>query len=277
VRLIVVGNGGGTGFTASASGGYLVTHGKASLLMECGPGVATQLAQYTPLEQIVGVVISHMHYDNFADLLTLALMSYAATVDLAIADYSDELGRGRIQRLHVYLPPGGVEYLEAIITAFVGGSPYPQPRLHFAFKTLLVLHTYEAGSPLTIGPFTVEVVGPMAHEPGPCFGFRVLDGTATIGYSGDSGMTPMLDIVARETDLFLCDATSLTSDIRTDNRHLAAEDAGRVAARAGARQLVLTHIVNDRRSWVNNMRAMARRHYSGLIHIATVGKAYDAM
>jgi len=111
MRLIVVGNGGGTGFTASASGGYLVTHGKASLLMECGPGVATQLAQYTPLEQIMGVVISHMHYDNFADLLTLALTRYTATVDLAIADYSDELGRGRIHRLHVYLPPGGVEFL----------------------------------------------------------------------------------------------------------------------------------------------------------------------
>ena len=47
------------------------------------------------------------------------------------------------------------------------------------------------------------------HYVEPAFGFRVEHGTAVLAYSGDTGPTPALVELARDADLFLCEATLL--------------------------------------------------------------------
>ncbi|WP_455752771.1 MBL fold metallo-hydrolase [Streptomyces cinereoruber] len=84
---------------------------------------------------------------------------------------------------------------------------------------------------LTLRSRAVEHGGP------PAFALRVEDGRGrSLVYSGDCEPCPPLVELARDCDLFLCEA-----DGDGPGHHSAAQ-AGRSAAEARARRLVLTHV-----------------------------------
>src|ERR671925_406057 len=75
------------------------------------------------------------------------------------------------------------------------------------------------------------------------FALRVSDGRATLAYSGDSAPSPKLAEVARDADLFLCEAT-LAQSMEGGNGvrgHLSAEEAVAAFEESGARRLVIIH------------------------------------
>jgi ribonuclease BN (tRNA processing enzyme) len=73
---------------------------------------------------------------------------------------------------------------------------------------------------------------------------RVTDGERTLAYSGDSAPSPKLADVARDADLFLCEATLRESrEGGSDGLrgHLSAEEAIDAFRKSGARRLVIVH------------------------------------
>lgn len=275
MRLTVIGSGGGTSLSEAASSSYLIHSGPSALLVECGPGVATRLRRSIRFADLAGVVLSHMHFENFYDLLPLAIKYYGHTVDAFVWEEQQPEALAPRTRLPVYLPPGGAAYLRGIMGAIIHPSNLATDRtIVSAFATALDLREYAANIPFAVGPFTVQLVGPVVHEPGPCFGMRVVDGDATLGYSGDSAMCDPLYDIAREADLFLCNATGITSEVRR-SRHLSADEAGRIAFRAGAKRLLLTHLANTAPSWIDALIAAAALHYDGDIRVARDGNVLD--
>ena len=90
---------------------------------------------------------------------------------------------------------------------------------------------------LTVTPFRVP------HYQLQTYSLRVSDGTATLAYSGDSAPSPQLAEVARDADLFLCEAT-LKESIEGGNGlrgHLSAEEAVAAFHDSGAKRLVIIH------------------------------------
>ena len=74
------------------------------------------------------------------------------------------------------------------------------------------------------------------------YGFRVTDGVSTLAYSGDTGPSPALAEVARDADLFVCEATLRRGEDDGQPRgHLSVDEALEAHAAAGARRLLLTH------------------------------------
>ena len=69
------------------------------------------------------------------------------------------------------------------------------------------------------------------------------DGHATLAYSGDSAPSPALAEVARDADLFICEATLAESREGTNGirGHLSAEEAVAAFEESGARRLVIIH------------------------------------
>ena len=65
---------------------------------------------------------------------------------------------------------------------------------------------------------------------------------ATFVYSGDTGYCDALIDLARGADVFLCEASWTHSPDRPPKLHLSGTEAGRAAAKAGVRELLLTHI-----------------------------------
>jgi ribonuclease BN (tRNA processing enzyme) len=74
------------------------------------------------------------------------------------------------------------------------------------------------------------------------YGFRVTDGARTLAYSGDSAPSDALVEVARDADLFLCEATLREGREGDGPRgHLAEEEAVDAFERSNAKRLVIIH------------------------------------
>lgn len=274
MRLTIIGSRSGIGVKDEASAGYLLTEGDDALLIECGPGVVSRLTRYIALPQLVGVVISHMHWDDYGDLFALANARYYINVrDILTDRNATTTALQRYGPAPVYLPPTGTERITQTIAAIASGLPHMRAIL----DTPLTFQDYAPNTPIAIGPFTIRAIGPMAHDDMPCFGFRVTCGDAAFGYSGETGMCDALDVVARGVDLFLCDATAITAQVRTEQtrRHLSADEAGQVAARVGARQLVLTHLIEAPPRWYRAMRLAAQANFPGPVHIARPTRQFE--
>ncbi|AFU05312.1 ribonuclease Z [Nocardia brasiliensis] len=86
----------------------------------------------------------------------------------------------------------------------------------------------------------------------------------------DTGLCDGVYELAADTDMLVIEATFLDADARlaAEYGHLTAGQAGRVAAAAGARTLVLTHFSQRYRDLSVHL-AEARAHFSGPIHVAT--------
>jgi ribonuclease BN (tRNA processing enzyme) len=90
-----------------------------------------------------------------------------------------------------------------------------------------------------------------------------------LAYSADTGETDALIRLAQDVDLLLCEASFLDGQDTPPDLHLTARQAAQHAARAGARQLVLTHLVpwNDREQSLDQ----ASQAYPGPVSLATSG------
>lgn len=130
---------------------------------------------------------------------------------------------------------------------------HPAPQLSF--------HDLPAGT-LRTGPIEVTVA---AVQHGiEAYAFRVGD---ALCYTGDTAPCEALDKLAQGCEVLLAEGAG--HDATGVPRHLTAGDAGRLAARSGARLLVLTHL----RSWLDHGRLLeeAARHAGCPVVLAQPG------
>ncbi|MBV1854500.1 MBL fold metallo-hydrolase [Catellatospora tritici] len=113
-------------------------------------------------------------------------------------------------------------------------------------EAVLRLRTVTPPGPLPLGPFEVRVAA-VAHGM-ESYAYRVGDGLC---FTGDTAPCAELDKLAEGCSVLLAEACGYEPD--SVPRHLSAADAGLLAARAGARLLVLTHL----RSWLDHERLLA--------------------
>jgi hypothetical protein len=86
---------------------------------------------------------------------------------------------------------------------------------------------------LTVGPFTVTSAR-MQH-PGRVPRLRLEAGGRVLAYSADTGATPRLVELARDADVFLCEASWPEAPDLPGGLHLTGREAGEHAAQAEAR------------------------------------------
>ena len=73
------------------------------------------------------------------------------------------------------------------------------------------------------------------------FGLRVSDGRATVAYSGDTAPSANLEELARDADVFLCEATLAAPEPPEERGHLTADEAVAAFEASGARRLLVIH------------------------------------
>lgn len=245
------------------SSGYLVASGDTRLLLDCGPGVATAVHTRIDPRALDAVLVSHMHVDHCHDLLPLGKGLVARG---GPAHWS-----GRVA-LHV--PPGAYEVLCAHNRLFPVAPPHDafESALDRVFDRVFDVREYRPADRFTVGDVTVTTAA-MRHRL-PCCGFRLAGPGGTLAYSGDTGYTDALVELAHEVDLLLCEATLRIPD-ETDHGHLSAREAGSIAAVAGARSLVLTHLSAYDAPWLDALVDDARSCYDGPVAIARPGTTVD--
>jgi ribonuclease BN (tRNA processing enzyme) len=251
VRLTIVGCSGSYPGPYSPASCYLLEADDADgrtwrVLLDLGSGALGALQKYVDPLSVDAVLLSHLHADHCLDLAGYyVLRKYHPT--------------GPQPRIPVWGPVGSADRMARAYDLPV------DPGMHEEFDFR------EWGGPVQIGPFSVEPIS-VAH-PVPAFALRVSADGATLGYTGDTGPCSALDDVARDADVLLAEASFITGKDNPPNLHLTGTDGGEVAARAGAKRLLLTHIP----PWYDTGFALAEAVvvYDGPVEVARAGATYD--
>ena len=216
MKLVVVGCSPAWHNPGGAQSGYLV-EGRGRLLLDCGPGVLARLRANAVWPDVDAVVITHFHLDHWGDLIPWAFGSrYGPGKDIAPVPA-------------LWLPPGGIETLRGFV------SKLSAETLFDAFS----VREYAERSPFQAAGFEV-VATQVLHYDLLTFGLRVSDGERTLAYSGDSAPSPALAEVARDADLFVCEAT-LGQPEPAMRGHLTEEEALDAYRSSGAKRLLIVH------------------------------------
>jgi ribonuclease BN (tRNA processing enzyme) len=220
MKLTVVGCSPAWPNPGGAQSGYLL-EGPGRLLLDCGPGVLARLRSNgsSGWPKVDAIAITHFHLDHWGDLVPWV---WGAMWGLGREEPKPEL----------WLPPGGREELAAFGTRF--GTPDMFVR---AFEP----REYEEGVAFQAAGLELVPIR-LPHYTVQTFGFRVSNSDRTLAYSGDSGPSERLAELARNVDLFICEATLEQGDLEGEPRgHLSAEEATAAFEASGAKRLLLTH------------------------------------
>jgi ribonuclease BN (tRNA processing enzyme) len=221
VELTVLGSCGAWPEPGRACSGYLLSHNGFRVLMDLGYATLPRLLEHCPDGAVDAVIVTHAHPDHCVDVSGLARVRGHLP--------------GETPKMPLYCGPGVLDVLATL-------EPRPHP------STIFDVHDLEGTHRL--GPFLLET-RQLPHFV-PSFGVRLSAPGVTVAYTGDSGPSPALADLGRDTDLFICDATFQGPPPATEPRYLmTAAEAGIWAARAGAKRLLLTHF------WPGSDRAVS--------------------
>jgi ribonuclease Z len=223
----------------------------AAILADCGGATMQRLLRLgvDPLG-LTHAIITHVHVDHAYGLPSLVRQLAALK---------------RQSPLTIVCRPEHVEPLRALLTIF---RLWERPD-HFPV-TLAPIELAVGAPAFTTGALAVSTA-PNEHGAMPNFAVRVdAAGGLAVVYSSDTQPSEAVVALARGADTLVHEATFAERD-RAPGRHAAhssAADAGRVAARAGVRRLILTHIASEYHDDVGLLADEARCHFGGAVEIA---------
>ena len=216
MRMTVVGCSGSAPGPDSAASSYLIEKDGHRLLLDLGAGAAGPLQRYASAEDIGSVILSHAHSDHWSDVTQL---SYYRSK--AIRDGSD------CGPLRLFGPSN----MNPVLTT--------NPDDFTATVT-------RAGD-LTLGPLRARMAQ-VQHGDLECWATRIDD---ALCYTADTEPCAAIEELAAGCGVLLAEASGFDAD-GPMRGHLTAGDAGRLAATAGAKLLILTHL----RAWQDHLRLL---------------------
>lgn len=245
--VTVLGTSGAWPEPGRACSGFLVEHAGYRVVLDLGYGTAGRLLAALESPSAAGldaIVITHRHPDHMVDLHAVFRARWFGA-------------RGR-PRIPVFAGAGVRETLGALEDDAA------------AVREVFDWHSVPGSH--VLGPFRLTGT-PLPHFV-PNVGVRLDGAGVSLAYSGDCGPSPALVDLARDVDLFICEASDRHQqpDVPRSPQgglHLDAAHAGMVAARAGARRLLLSHFWpgNDRK----RSRASAAAEFRGQVDVAEEG------
>lgn len=265
VWLQVLGSGGPELDDGRASSSYLVWQdGKARILVDMGGGSALRLQQSAAsLNDLDVILMSHFHADHSNDLPALIKASY----------FTD-----RSRDLPLYGPTGN--RLMPSATVFVqrllgpdGAFAYLSDYLDGRETYRLLPHDVEASGKrqqqVMSKPYRLTAV-PVNHGPIPALAWRVEISGRSLVFSGDmSNQNDTLAGLAKQADILVAHhAIPEQAGAIARRLHMPPSVIGQIAARAGVKQLVLSHRMNRTLGLEAASTLLIRSTYAGPLQFA---------
>jgi ribonuclease BN (tRNA processing enzyme) len=269
-RVILLGTSGGPRpkKLASASANALMVD-DVLYVVDCGDGVARQLVLADlPLVNLRHVFITHQHSDHNADYGALLLLSWAVGLNTPV----DTWGPPPLLKMtRAFFDMNAFDISTRI--ADEGRRP---------LEPLIKPHEVSAGG-LVLQDERVKVTAALVNHPPvvPALAYRFDTPDRSIVFSGDTTRSDNLIALARGADVLVHEAMWTPAIDRivagipnatTLKEHLIAshtpvEDCGRIAAAAGVKTLVLSHLVpgGDPSVTEQMWTDAARKYFSGTI------------
>jgi ribonuclease Z len=222
----------------------------ATILVDCGGSPVQKLrrAGLSPLD-LTHVIVTHFHPDHSyglpALIQNLVLMK-------------------RREPLALVVRPEHVEVAHALLDVFrLRARPGMFP------LTVRAIDLTPGARAFEVGALAVSTA-PNHHGDMPNFAVRVdAPSRGAVVYSSDTTPCEAVVDLARGADTLIHEATFPARDRGRFGAHSTALEAGEIAARAGVRRLILTHIDADYHDEVETLAAEARSRFPGVVEIAS--------
>jgi ribonuclease Z len=219
----------------------VVIAGDAWFVVDAGRGTTMRIAA-TDLgyANLRGVLLTHLHSDHTAGLPDLFNTSW-------------QFGRKTVP-LQLYGPRGTKKLANAMLDFFAEDIHWRRDVLekHPAAGATIRTHIVREGIVYDDGKVKITAFA-VDHRPVVnAFGYRFESGGQTVVISGDTRPTENLVKYAKNADILVLEAYLPEHFLRVDtpevaarlmSYHTSAEEAGQIAARAGVKKLVLTHLI----------------------------------
>ena len=197
------------------------------LLLDCAEGTQDRIRQHhLKLQSLGTVLISHLHGDHFFGLAPLL-----STMHLC----------GRTEPMTIVAPKGAKEVIKTTFALTGNHVDYEMNFIEMDFAE--GIHRVFEGKRCTVDAF------PLVHSV-PDYGFRITEmprganPARVYSYCCDTAYTEEIIPFIQGSNLLCLECTFANEleDLARERCHLTAGQAGRLAALAGAKQLLLTHI-----------------------------------
>ncbi|WP_042224580.1 MBL fold metallo-hydrolase [Oceanobacillus manasiensis] len=243
MKLTVIGFWGGYPAPGEATSSYLLEKDGFSLLIDAGSGSLSKLQQYLPVTELDAVILSHYHEDHVADI---GVLQYAKLVNYYVN------GADRI--LPIYGHVLDEEGFASLSHEYTEGK------------------AYQPDESVDIGPFQISFL--QTVHPVPCFGMRITDGEHTVVYTADSSFKEEWIPFSQRADLLITDCNFYADQNGESAGHMTSKEGGKIAERAGAKELMLSHLpqYGDR----NQLVQEAKKEYKGTVYLAEEGLVWQA-
>jgi len=267
-RIVLLGTAGGpTPKALRAAPASAVVVGDAVYVVDCGNGVARQLALAgLRLGALRGVFVTHHHSDHNADYGNLLLLAWAADLRTPV----DTWGPPPLKRMtRQFLRMNDVD-----IRTRIADEGRADP------ATLIRAHELRAGGEVMRDERVRVRAAVVEHPPlRPAFAYRFDTADRSVVFSGDTRPSAALIELARGADVLVHEVMYLpalekliasepqAARLRQHllDSHTTAEQVGRVASEAGVKTLVLNHFVpgGDAALTDEVWRAAVAPHFKG--------------
>ena len=245
MKLTILGSGSPEAHVRRASSGYLVEVGDDRILFDCGGGVFDNLlrAGFQPSD-LTHIVFSHLHSDH--------MMDYARLVHAAWDESGTNFkvyGPSPIKDITTgYFGPEGVLAHDLNARTKLPGSqevwlarggtlprPWPAPEVH----------EIEPGDTINGNGWSIQsTIAPHAQPFLICMAFALAHQNKKFVYSGDAGLCPEIETLAKDADLLLHWCYRLDGEKLSEKITKVApspSEIGEMAKRTGVHSLILTH------------------------------------
>jgi ribonuclease BN (tRNA processing enzyme) len=270
-RIVLLGTGGGPRVTAKgrAKPATLIVTNSIPYVIDCGDGVALQLVRAgVALDRLRYVFITHHHSDHNLDYGNLIYDAWAA---------------GLRTPLDAYGPPP----IAAMTESWFQLNRFDiETRIadegRVDLRRLVTAHEFARDGQVMRNEDVRVTAARVRHPPiKEAYAYRFDCPDRAVVISGDTAYSPELVALAKGADVLVCEAMHLAGleallkkvpNAATLREHLlashvATEEVGRIAAEAGVKTLVMSHLVpGDDPSITDEMwMEGVRKHYQGTV------------
>ncbi|MBP0724532.1 MBL fold metallo-hydrolase [Bacillus sp. RG28] len=237
MKVTVVGYWGGYPEKGGATSCYLFEENDFKLVVDIGSGALSLLPNFTQLQEINSVLISHYHHDHIADL--------------GVLQYFKLINQGNNASL---LPIYGHNLDQ------VGFTKLTHPN---ATEGIV----YDPSQKLTVGPFNVSFL--KTNHPVDCFAMRIETASASVVYTADSSYKEEFIPFSLDADLLICDCNFYEHQDGTKAGHMSSKEVATIASNANVKELLLSHLPHF--GTIDELVLEAKKYYNGPVQLAKTG------